>query len=265
MEKFIKLRQDNVFKDAARSFVYSEIDKIKSILNQNYPKFIKDICNQIIDYLNSSVEKIIDRYDLMEFKAQLSFVAELIDLFLTSSPNKSSWWAMALIKECYEKLGIDHKNRNILIVHYLNSKSYSVIPDLLSFSPHKELRNLSKPMDVFIIPSEAKHDIASIALLGHEVGHIYWKENYSSIVKGIEEIFNKQYGQNANLFDLENLKTQREKIASHIEEFLCDKIGRYLLGPAFDFALLKLFLTSQNNQSSNTHPPENSRIEQCFN
>jgi dCTP deaminase len=265
MEESVILPQNNIYKDAAKSFVYSEIDKINSILNQNYPEFIKDKCNQIANYLNSGVEKIQDRLDLIEFKAQLYFVAELIDLFLTSNTNKSSWWAMALIKECYKKCEIDYTTRDILIIHYLNSKDYSVIPDLLSFSPIRELRDTSKPIDVFVIPSEAKHDIASIALLGHEVGHIYWKQNYAAIVKVIEETFNEQYlNKNVSLFDLEDLKTKRDKIASHIEEFLCDKIGRFLLGPAFDFALTKLFIASQNNQNSNTHPPEKIRIEQSL-
>ena len=79
------------------------------------------------------IEKIQDRADLMDFKLQINFVSQLLDLFLTSSESKSSWWAMALIKECYEKCGIDYSSRNILIVHYLNSKNYSVCADLLKY------------------------------------------------------------------------------------------------------------------------------------
>jgi dCTP deaminase len=265
MEKPIGLPVDNIYKDAAQSFVFSEIEKIEMIRSQNFPDFIKDHCSKIRSFLEEGIAGVLDKYDLMEFKGQLRFVAELLDLFLSSSPSKSSWWAMALIKECYEKCDIDHTTRDILIIHYLNSRDYSVVPDLLSFAPSAELKNNSRPIDVFVIPSEARHDVSSIALLGHEVGHIYWKQNYKSIADVINDKFREGYETNLTLFNFDELKVKRERISSHIEEFLCDEIGRYLLGPAFDFALLKLFIASQDNfVGSHTHPAEKSRIEKSL-
>lgn len=256
--------QSNIYKDAARSFVYAEVEKIDSILNQNYPEFIKNKCRRIRSRLYSDVEKIWDQTDLLEFRSLLDFAAELIDTFLTSNQSKSSWWAMALINECYDRCGISRDDREILIIHYLNSsrEGYRVFPDLLSLPGLGKIISSDKIVDIFYIPSEAKHDIASIALIGHEFGHIYWSRHYKEIAGVINEAFSKKTKE--DLWNFTELGLRREKIASHIEEFLCDKIGRYLLGPAFDFALLKLFVGSQNNGQSLTHPPEKSRIERSL-
>lgn len=255
-----------IYIDAARSYGYSEIEKIESILNQNYQPFIKEKCKKIKSFLIDSIQKIEDHHDLLEFKGQLSFISPLLDLFIISSDSKSAWWAMSLIKECYEKCGIDHSKRNILIVHYLNSNDYSVSADLLSISPIPELKNDENPIDAFIIPSEAKHDVSSIALIGHEVGHIYWKQNFEKIRKVVNQVFeNEARDSKMPLLHEETVTVRSGIIANYVEEFLCDKIGRYLLGPAFDFALLKYFTAHQNNHyGSTTHPPDDSRKEESF-
>lgn len=257
----------SIYQEIAKSYVDSEIEKIQNITHQNYPQFIKDKSNQIAQYLQNQCESIQDRFDLMGFKSNLYLISQLIDLFLMSNPSKSSWWAMSLIKECYEKCQIDFTKRNIIIIHYLNSKDYSVIADLLSFLPPelKHLQDPDKPIDVFIIPSEAKHDIASISLLGHEVGHVYWKINFDKLADVLKSEFDSHY-KPGTLFDFNELENKRKRIASHIQEFLCDEIGRYILGPAFDFALLKLFSSSWYDQvnSSSTHPPEQRRIIQSL-
>ena len=66
-----------------------------------------------------------------------------------------------------------------------------------------------------------------------------------------------------NLFNFQEFNEKLKQLASHIEEYLCDLIGSSLLGPAFDFALLKLFysLPSDKLQDTSTHPSEISRIE----
>jgi dCTP deaminase len=260
MEKPITPPNNSIYRDAARSYVSSEIEKIESILNQNFQRFIQDKCRKIKDYLNKGIEEIEDHGDLLDFKGQLNYISPLIDLFLTSSESKSAWWALPLIKECYQKCGIKYSDRNILIVHHLNSYDYSIKPDLLRGSPIKALKADTNPVDAFIIPSEAKYDVSSIALIGHEVGHIYWEQNFDKIHKVIEEAFQHDTEiTSLPLFDKEVLREKRVSIAKHIEEFLCDKIGRFLLGPAFDFALLKYFIARNKQLASKTHPPEDIR------
>lgn len=259
------------YRENAKSLINSELEKIKNITNQRYPDFLKAVCAEIVKYFVDRDEQIIDKGDYIEFKQQFVHISSLIDLFLASNPHKSSWWALPLIKQCYEKCGIDYANRNILIIHYLNSGSYSVNTDLLSILPVnlKHLHDPAKPIDAFIIPSEAKHDIASIALLGHEVGHIYWKTNFSKIEGIVETKLAELTGQldESNLFTQPEREEKRNRIAPHIQEYLCDSVGRYLFGPAFDFALLKHLVLPANEQNKNnsSHPPELTRIENSLN
>lgn len=174
---------------------------------------------------------------------------------------------MALIRECYERCGIDSTQRHILIIHSLNSKNYGVVPDALSFLPLdlKSSIGPDQPVDVFVIPPEAKHDIASIALIGHEAGHVYWKINFGLLARTLSSEFTTKYG-TGNLFTQPTLQDKRKRIAAHIQEFLCDLIGRCMMGPAFDFALLKHFYASPHDQisSSTTHPSELSRVHQSY-
>jgi dCTP deaminase len=257
----------NINREIARSIVDAEISKINDINLQKFPEFIRTRLNELGKKLKEKSERIVDRLDLIELKSQVSFVSQLIDLFLESSPSRSSWWAMSLIKECYEKCGIDPTKRHILIIHSLNSENYSVVPDALSYLPPdlKSSTGPDQPVDVFNIPPEAKHDVASIALIGHEAGHVYWRINYDLLSKALSDEFNTRYGA-GDLFSQGTLQDKRRRIAAHIQEFLCDAIGRCMTGPAFDFALLKHFYASPHDQnsSSKTHPPELSRVHQSY-
>jgi dCTP deaminase len=252
--------------EIAHSIVDSEISKINDINLQKFPKFICARFHELGQRLREKSEQIVDRLDLIELKSQINFVSQLIDLFLEASPSRSSWWAMPLIKECYERCGIDPAVRHIVIIHSISSQNYGVYPDVLSFLPAdlKSSTGKDHPVDVFTIPPEAKHDIASIALIGHEAGHVYWKIKYNQLTKTFSEEFAKTYGGGASAAGA--LPDKRKRMAAHIQEFLCDAIGRCMMGPAFDFALLKLFYASpqDQNSSSTTHPPELSRIRQSY-
>lgn len=253
--------------EIARSVVDSEISKINDINLQRFPKFICERLHELGQKLKEKSEQVVDRLDLIELKSQINFVSQLIDLFLEASPSRSSWWAMPLIKECYERSNVDPTNRHIVIIHSISSQNYGVCADVLSYLPDDLKSSISpdQPVDVFIIPPEAKHDIASIALIGHEAGHVYWKINYELLAKTLNEELDKTYGSTASP-SAGNLADKRKRMASHIQEFLCDAIGRCMMGPAFDFALLKHFYSSPEDQNigSTTHPPELSRIHQSY-
>jgi dCTP deaminase len=257
----------NINREIARSIVESQISKITEINLQRFPQFIRNRLVKLGQRLKTKSERIVDRLDLIELKSQISLVSHLIDLFVEASPSRSSWWAMPLIRECYERCGIDPTQRHILIIHSISSDNYSIAPDVLSFLP-PDLRSSAgpdQPVDVFVIPPEAKYDIASIALIGHETGHVYWKIHYQLLATTLTEEFNNKYGV-GTLFSQTKLQDKRKRIAAHIQEFLSDSIGRCMMGPAFDFALLKLFYASPHDQnsSSTTHPPELSRVHQSY-
>jgi dCTP deaminase len=84
------------------------------------------------------------------------------------------------------------------------------------------------------------------------------------LLKFIEQKFNEFLFKNtsASLFDSSELQGYKTILSSHIEEYICDHIGRILLGQAFDFALLKLFCNSEHETTdiSETHPPVTNRI-----
>jgi dCTP deaminase len=257
----------NINREIARSIVDSQLSKINDINLQRFPDLIRKRLLELGHKLKEKSERIVDRLDLIELKAQINFVSHLIDLFLEASPSRSSWWAMSLIRECYDKCNIDPDQRHILIIHSISSENYSIAPDVLSFLPPdlKASAGPDKPVDIFVIPSEARYDIASIALIGHEVGHVYWKINYQLLAKTLSEEFINKYG-SGTLFTQAQLQDKRKRIAAHIQEFLCDSLGRCMMGPAFDFALLKHFFASpqDQNSSSTTHPPELSRVHQSY-
>src|SRR5712672_1418347 len=96
--------------EIARSIVDSEISKINDINLQRFPKFICNRLQELGQKLKEKSEQVVDRPDLIELKSQINFVSQLIDLFLEASPSRSSWWAMPLIKECYERCRIDYSN-----------------------------------------------------------------------------------------------------------------------------------------------------------
>ncbi len=98
-----------------------------------------------------------------------------------------------------------------------------------------------------------------MSLIGHEVGHIYWQIHQNVLHEKVKEAFQK-IPPPQDLWEQWELQGKPRQVALHIEEYLCDQVGRYLLGPAFDFALLKLLLFLPSSGSSSTHPPHENRI-----
>lgn len=255
----------NILDEIARCYIESELEKIKYLKSQDVPKYIKQTCDALISYLIQGRE-ISDKEDLLTLRVNLLSISEIVNLFLLSSPNKSSWWALPLIQECYDNCNINLQERNVLIIHSHEINDYSVYPNITSyFPPDFPVTVGDKPTDILTIPIEASYDISSIALIGHEVGHVYWHINFSLIEDAVKNYF-KDAGKfiEYNLFNFTEFNKKIHRIESHIEEYLCDRIGSSLIGPAFDFALLKYFcsIPSNTQTGSDTHPPEKSRVEQ---
>lgn len=262
-----KKPDNSLIKEIARSYIDSELSKISHLKTHKLPKFVKEICVDLASYLREKKE-IWDKEDLLSLRIEIISISEILNLFLRSTDIKSSWWAFPLIQQCYEICEIDLSKRNILIIHSSEIDDYGVYPNIIDHLPYN-LSGKSKytPVDIFTVPSEAGHDISSIALIGHEVGHIYWHINHSNIEQVIRKHLKEaeKYIQ-LDLFKKDEFIKKRDRFASHIEEYLCDLAGSYLLGPAFEIAFLKFFcsLPSRRDIGGDKHPSEQNRIEKSF-
>lgn len=244
-----------MIKQIALVAIAPEIEELTEIIQQNIPESVREICKQLILLLETEVDNVYDVTDLISLRSLLKNISFFAKLVVKASPQRSSWWAEPLIKECYSLSEIE-EGRDILIIHANNDiGEFSLYPDILNFF-HYRLGNLHQvKLDIYVIPAEVRFDISLVALIGHEVGHVYWQTRRNLIEGKVRENL-----PDPNLFDHNKMEEASRRIASHIEEYLCDLVGRYLMGPAFDFALLKLFLSLETS-SNETHPPQVSRVK----
>jgi dCTP deaminase len=262
MKDMMEHPEVDMLRQIALTAIAPELEKIGIVVQQNIPDSIKDVCNQIQNDLEYQANNVQDIQDLTVLRQYLYTVSFFISLLLKASPERSSWWAESLIYECYSLCKISE--REIIIVHSqdTNLEDFSVYPNAtftfgLNYS--SQHNTPVKPLDIFFIPAEVKFDISCMALIGHEVGHIYWQIHQNVLDEKVKEAFQKiPLPQDRG--EQWELQHKPQQVALHIEEYLCDQVGRYLLGPAFDFALLKLFLFLPSSGSSRTHPPQENRI-----
>ena len=127
--------------------------------------------------------------------------------------------------------------------------------------------------DIFYVPAESKFDVSSIAIIGHEAGHVFFNmhnekiaEYLNQTVDGMLESNLKKEGlMTGDLFDFKDFGSYRAVILSHIEEYICDEIGRSIFGPSFDFTFLKLLISdSDKGDFKESHPPTILRLRKCF-
>jgi hypothetical protein len=259
----------DILRQMALTAIAPELEKIGIVVQQNTTDSIRNVCNQIQEELESKANDVRDIQDLTVLRTYLDTVSPFMSLLLQASPERSSSWAESLIYECYDLCGINE--REIIIVHSqdTNLDDFAVYSNATSGLNYSSQQNKPvKPLDIFFIPAEVKFDISCMALIGHEVGHIYWQIHQEVLQKKVKEAFKKEQisppqdvleYQQLDVLEYQQLEEKSKQVALHIEEYLCDQVGRFLLGPAFDFALLKLFRFLPNIGSS-THPPQEKRI-----
>jgi dCTP deaminase len=238
-----------ILTDIAASYLSTQLAKAKKLRSRVYQSQLQDFCNQIVEYLDSPHD-IEDLEDLIALKESLSAVSEIMNLISLANPEKSSWWAFPLIRQCYELCKIDYKNRHILIIHTDMIEEFVVYPDITTFLPFI-IKRPCGPIDVFTIPATSNFELSSIALVGHEVGHIYWTVHFDSIATTVGTWANgldKYKG--LDLFTSADVQEKTEVLSSRLEEHLCDHVGWYLFGPAYDVAFLKEFCSTRSESSN---------------
>jgi hypothetical protein len=202
--------------------VAAELEKLEKLTRESVPKPITKTCDDLADYLSTTaLSQPYDRLDLLELREQVDVISNLVRLFHATSEQRSSWWARPLLRECYEKVGLDADKRTILIIH--SERMHSEDPNHFLVYPD-QLSNLEGPLqieerpviDVFQIPLEARHDLASIALVAHEVGHIFIEDNSHLIEAEISEFDLDDFlgvSQHDELDDLFALEDHKESSA----------------------------------------------------
>jgi dCTP deaminase len=250
-----------MLRQIANTAVAPELEKIEAVIQQDIPESVRHVCQQLYDSLRFQSQEVQDIQDLTALRSYLFTVSIFVTLVLDASPDRSSWWAEPFIFECYRLCEI--ADRDVLIIHSRDTSldDFSVYPNILETTQIFSLdgKLTYKPLDIFVIPAEVKFDISLMALIAHEVGHVYWQINKDLINEKVRGKF-KQLPPPIDLTEAADRAKSPLKVASHIEEYLCDQVGRFLLGPAFDFALLKLFYSLPLQGSSDTHPSQENRI-----
>ncbi|KJU87314.1 Deoxycytidine triphosphate deaminase [Candidatus Magnetobacterium bavaricum] len=263
---------ENLFSEIAYSFVHAQLSKINVLSHTNIPLDMKTICVNLKYYLEDKLEHIVDENDLIELRNKLTPISEFLNLLIKTTPTKSSCWALPLIKECLQRLNMkndDSKKRDILIIHSIESDAFLVYCDIVTIYLRNILKNgalLNIKVDVYAIPVEVKYDLSSISIVAHEVGHIYYRTLSDSMKQVATKIINDNDDLKTLLSALDLYTHDKIKmILSQIQEYVCDQIGRFLLGPSFDYALLKYFCSYSHDKKfieTATHPSMASRIRQ---
>jgi len=252
--------------EAAQSIVELALEKLSVLMRQD-DHLIKDVCESFDSFLKLGLSKVRDISDLEYFNSQVMSIMGVAEMLWDASPESSSHWARPLISECYEICGIDTSDRRLMIIHGNDTDDFILFPDVLEniADDDIDISKIDAKIDVLRIPSEAKFDLASISLVAHEVGHVYWQENKVNLIS-LGELDEAISGINEFV---EGDFESKERISSYIEEYFCDHVGRLLLGPAFDFALIKSLIPYTGTSAcidyeNKSHPPEKYRIKKSL-
>lgn len=236
------------FEDIANSYYESGLHR----LNKLRAVHESDRLKPIYDYLRANLEPgdIVDKEDLASYTAKFKSLQAIIGRLYETRPENAYDGLLPLLKECYSICGIDSSQRNIFTMPHVSPKGYQIAGNVL--------KNVAAPIvDIFIIPHLARFDLGSIAVVGHEVGHILIDSHKEKIDRVISRYFSTCQELNGDILsDKRRFPLKLKAFASHLREHLCDLIGAQLFGPAFDFAFLRLFLTEVTSERpSDTHPP----------
>jgi dCTP deaminase len=296
--------------EIARSHIEIELSKLQRLHTQDLPVTLLNVSHKLAEYLRSllTLERQ-DQYDLQLLFADLRVTAEISQLLTILTKDRSSWWAESLIKECYERLGISLEQREIILIHDDQASDFLSYPNVFGELPKHMGISIDQKVDIFLLPMKARQDLASIALIAHEVGHVYFQEYRQKLLENLDilwrtgEVFQligsagrevciqfperldplpapwgrgSSFGFAQDMPDCEARETPTlpggserlrwdQRSAEHIEEYIADSIGRFLMGPAFDFALIKeLYPLQGNHQGCNKDSIESIRVRLSY-
>lgn len=255
------------FRDHSDS-IYEACSYKLSFIEQSQDETLTKLSKGIRKFLFQEKENITDKSDFITFRRVSSTILQLLALIIPSTKTSANWIS-PLLEESYSLLSIDKEDRLILISQFPErlqadtSDGFAIISDILkSFKGILPDKLTDDIIDIFIIPSEAQFDFVSLAVLGHELGHVLWKIHFNDTIESIiENKFNEFLGDDKKNLDIFELKEKENMFISHVQEYFCDEVGRKLFGLVFDIALLKIIGITATTKSSSSHPPEKSRVK----
>jgi dCTP deaminase len=263
----------NNFKDFSESIVGTCVYKLEIIRSMGNV-LLNVFCNKIEEYLEQEKKDIVDRPDIIAFRNLASIILQLLGLLVTTK-NASSRWAEPLLLEFYSQIGLDLEKRAILVaqspekVEEETSEGFAVYVDILSsfkaVFPEEVIP--SKKIDIFVVPSEAQFDLISLAIFGHEIGHVLWKEKFQNYKTIIIKHFREYIQSEKKEISMFHYQDQHEEFFSHIQECFCDAVGRKIFDIVFDLAMLKIMCLKPDGEPggpNTTHPPSKFRIANSF-
>ncbi|MBP6730782.1 MAG: dCTP deaminase [Chitinophagales bacterium] len=254
-----------IIREAAWPYLEAQLDLVRQFSRLSTLATHQKLCIAISEYLQSEYNAIRDQLQYSVFLENLLAVGALVSL-LRKTVKQEPYWCLPLIQDCYKKLGIDCKEREILIAESKFHFNYHVKVNLVLhyriadfyYEAHNEgavTKSDPKPIDLFTIPYEMKNDLASFSLLCHEVAHVYLNQKSQQLRELVKVRFSEEDDDHLNI------------MASHVEEYICDQIARDVFGPTFDLALI-LFMSlkgmNKHWESSLTHPPEAVRMRESW-
>jgi dCTP deaminase len=261
--------ESKIFQEIAESYLNNQLVILKNLSAKIDFPFIADFAKETESFLLKKHLAIKTKKDLIAFQNIIDTLDEINGIFIRTT-DESTYWVMPLIKELYKFLSINIEEREILIVSdskvsYLDG-GYGVIVDLFN---NKNIAKLefpsTKKIDVFFLPQQSNFSISSIAILAHEIGHVFFniqKDIQSDIVSQIINQLTEDK-KTITLFSNPHEKLRRTNLSSHIEEYFCDIMGYYLLGPVFSFASIKILGLIDDDDltyTQGTHPPVFKRL-----
>lgn len=259
----------NIFQEIAESYLQSQVSVLRNLSAKIEFPFISEFAGKTEVFLREKFAAIRTKKDLLEFQNVIDALDEINSIFLRTT-DESSYWVISLVKQFYQVLGIDTKDRDILIVNdgkvSYEEGGYGVIVDLFNDRSLSEINfPATKKLDVFFLPAQSNFSISSVAILAHEVGHVYFSCNpgiRDEIVKQVIGQLKADHKDEA-LFKNTLQKIAKSNLTAQAEEHFCDGIGYYLLGPVFSFALIKILGLNEEEDltyQQGNHPPIYKRL-----
>jgi len=225
---------------------------------------MKEFASQAEELLMTRFAQIRTKKDILSFRNVVNTLDEINGIFLRTA-DESSYWVLPLIQQFYGFLGIRLDEREILVVNdhevNLGEGGYGVIVDLFNNQQIGDWRfKHDKKIDVFFLPRQSNFSISSMAVLAHEVGHVYFSSQPKIKEQIVDLVVAKiiQDSRSRDLFNNPDQILRQSNIASHIEEHFCDKVGHFLLGPIYSFSLVKILGLVDDDHlmyQSGSHPP----------
>lgn len=169
--------------------------------------------------------------------------------------------------------------------HYFNKKikriyseiKNSQIPPLVTTISNSESYYWAHPYFAIIaVPLGEEKNLLNLPDLYHEICHFIYKQNAKFLIGNFQDILQKHFEYEIDRVDEEH-RAQRYKnfyrdklqkwLNGWIEEFTCDLVATFLVGPAYAWTNLKLSTISSGNDRifiDSSHPSDEARMRVIF-